>query len=48
MKTWYKNMPKKQKVFVYTVSIALLTVFGIGLVPLAVLIYLELGEDKQL
>ena len=44
MKNWYKNMPKGQKKFVYFVSIALLLVFGIGLLPLAILIYLELGE----
>lgn len=41
---WYRNMPKNQKIFVYFVSIALVLVFGIGLLPLAILIYLELGK----
>jgi hypothetical protein len=41
---WYQNMPKGQKIFVYLVSLASVLVFGIGLVPLAALIYLELGE----
>jgi len=41
---WYRNMPKGQKIFVYFVSLALILVFGIGLLPLAILIYLELGE----
>lgn len=41
---WYRNMPKGQKIFVYFVSIALVFVFGIGLLPLAILIYLELGK----
>jgi len=44
MKNWYKNMPKAQKIFVYLVATALVFVFGIGLLPLAVLIYLELGQ----
>lgn len=40
---WYEGMGKGQKVFVYLVSAALVLVFGIGLIPLALLIYLELG-----
>jgi hypothetical protein len=40
---WYDAMPKGQKVFVYLVSTGLILAFGVGLVPLAVLIYLELG-----
>ncbi len=44
MRDWYKNMPKGQKIFVYMVSTALVMVYGIGLFPLAVLIYLELGQ----
>lgn len=44
MKNWYENMAKGQKVFVYLVSTALVLVYGIGLLPLAVLIYLELGQ----
>lgn len=44
MKNWYKKMLKGQKIFVYLVSIALILVYAIGLIPLAILIYLELGE----
>jgi hypothetical protein len=44
VKNWYKNMTKGQKLFVYFVSAGLVLVYGIGLLPLAVLIYLGLGE----
>jgi hypothetical protein len=44
LKNWYKNIHKGQKIFVYLVSTALTLVYGIGLLPLAVLIYLELGQ----
>ena len=37
-------MTKGQKIFVYLVSAALVMVFGIGLLPLTILIYLELGQ----
>ncbi len=44
MKNWYQFMTKGQKVFVYPLSIALVLVYGIGLFPLAILIYLQLGQ----
>jgi hypothetical protein len=44
MKNWYKNINKWQKVFIFLASTALILAFGIGLLPLAALIYLELGE----
>ena len=44
MKNWYKGLTKGQKIFVYFLSIALVLVYGIGLVPLALLIYLALGD----
>ncbi len=44
MKNWYKKMTKGQKIFVYLVSTALVIFWGIGLLPLAILIYLQLGE----
>ena len=47
MKNWYKNISKGQKMFVYGVSIGLILVFGFGLLPLAILIYLELGEKDE-
>ena len=47
MKQWYRNMTKGQKMFVYFVSLCLVLVYGIGLAPLAVLIYLHLGRDSD-
>lgn len=44
MKYWYKSLTKGQKNFVYLVSAGLIFAWGVGLLPLAVLIYLELGE----
>jgi hypothetical protein len=44
LNVWYDEMPKGQKIFVYLVSTALVPVYLIGLAPLAVLIYLELGS----
>ena len=43
LNVWYDEMPKWQKLFVYLVSTALVLAYGIGLAPLAVLVYLELG-----
>lgn len=47
MSEWYRNMPKGQKAFVYLVSCALVLVYGIGLFPLVVLIYLHLGQSGR-
>jgi len=47
MISWYKNITKGQKIFIYFVSIGLILVWGFGLLPLAVLIYLELGQKKE-
>ena len=47
MKNWYQNMNKNQKIFVYLVSVALVLFFGVGLLPLAVLIYLQLGQNEE-
>ncbi|MBH0040434.1 hypothetical protein [Pseudoalteromonas sp. SWN166] len=43
IENWYYGITKGQKIFIYLVSTALVPVFGIGLLPLAILIYLELG-----
>ena len=43
IENWYEEINKNQKIFVYVVSTVLVGVFGVGLLPLAVLIYLELG-----
>jgi hypothetical protein len=47
MKDWYRNMTEGQKKFVYIVSAALVFVYGIGLFPLAILIYLQLGQQAE-
>ena len=47
LEKWYREMGKQQRVFVYLVSLALVMAFGFGLLPLAVLIYLELGERNR-
>ena len=47
MKLWYKKITKGQKIFLYFVSICLILAFGIGLLPLAILIYLELGAKDE-
>ncbi len=47
MKNWYKNITKGQKIFVYFVSICLILAMGAGLLPLAILIYLELGNKDE-
>ena len=44
LNVWYDEMPKGQKIFVYLVSAALVLVYAIGLAPLSLLIYLELGS----
>lgn len=46
MKRWYENMTKGQRTFVYFVSLALVFLYGIGLLPLSVLIYLHLGRSS--
>jgi hypothetical protein len=47
MQKWYRGMTKGQKVVVYVVSTALILCFGIGLLLLAGLIYLELGPKDE-
>jgi len=43
MKIWYKTLAKTQKIYIYVIVTALVPFYGIGALPLAVLIYLELG-----
>jgi hypothetical protein len=47
MNLWYRNLAKGQKIFLYFVSICAILVYGIGLIPLALLIYLELGKNNN-
>lgn len=44
---WYNNMTKAQRMYVYIVSCLLIFVYGIGLIPLSVLIYCKLGTRKS-
>lgn len=43
MGEWYRSINKRQKIFLYVVSFFLILVYGIGLICLSFLIYLELG-----
>lgn len=45
MKKWYNNLTPKQLIFLYIISVVLIVPYGIGLVPLALLIYLKLGNS---
>jgi hypothetical protein len=47
LEKWYREMGKQQKIFVYFISVALIFAFGFGLLPLAILIYLELGDRNN-
>ena len=44
---WYKELSKERKLFVYVVSFLLIGLFGLGLIPFLILIYLELGVPKN-
>lgn len=43
---WYIEQTKGQLILMYTVSFCCILIYGIGLLCLAVLIYLELGKRK--
>lgn len=43
MKKWYKSINDAQRIFLFLAS-AGLSLLIVGLLPLAILIYLELGE----
>lgn len=44
---WYDGMTKAQRVFVYVVSVGLVAFYLLGLIPLALLIYLQLGKEAR-
>jgi len=46
LKQWYRDMTTAQRYFVYFVSMCLVLVYGFGLLPLSILIYLHLGKDN--
>ncbi|SAL50819.1 hypothetical protein AWB73_05289 [Caballeronia turbans] len=47
MKNWYKSITRGQKIFLYVLSSVLVLVYAVGLVPLLLLIYLELGNSSN-
>ncbi len=46
MQNWYRRMTGGQKKLVYIVSILLAPIWGIGLLFLTILIYLQLGQKS--
>lgn len=48
MQKWYNSINANQKIFLLCISVLLILVFGLGLIPLAVLVYLELGTKGPL
>ena len=44
MRKWYDNLTVKQLKLLYVVSFLLIFVYGIGLIPLTVLIFYALGD----
>lgn len=47
MQNWYNSIEANQKLFIFMLSTLSILVFGIGLIPIAVLVYLELGSNVQ-
>jgi hypothetical protein len=47
LEEWYDGMTKGQRVFVYVVSVGLVAVYLLGLIPLSLLMYLQLGKDAR-
>lgn len=45
LEEWYYGQTKGQLIFIYAVSIACILFYCIGLIPLALLIYLHLGRE---
>jgi len=43
LQTWYNDITVGQRTFLWILSVLLIPLFGIGFVPLALLIYLKLG-----
>jgi hypothetical protein len=46
LQRWYCGMRKSQKIYVYTISIILIPIYGIGLIMLGILFYLKLGSGR--
>ncbi|MDR2712495.1 MAG: hypothetical protein LBB91_05215 [Clostridiales bacterium] len=46
LQNWYNSMTPMQVKFLWIVSFLLVFIYGIGLIPLALLIYLKLGNQR--
>ena len=46
LQDWYNNITPWQRYFLWILSLLLVVVYGIGLIPLALLIYLKLGNQR--
>jgi len=47
LQDWYNGITPWQRNFLWIVSILLIACYGIGLIPLALLIYLKLGNQRN-
>jgi hypothetical protein len=47
MKKWYWSLNKAQKIFVYIISILAIFPIFIGLIPLTIFIFFELGGRPE-
>ena len=45
LQDWYYSNTTGQRKFFWILSILLVFLFGIGLIPLALLIYIKLGDE---
>ena len=48
MRSWYDGINRGQKIFLFAISIPLVFVYLIGIIPLCILIYCELGARDSL
>ena len=46
MQQWYNKINNRQKRLVWGISIGLILIWGIGLIPLSILMYLKLGSNN--
>ena len=46
MQEWYRGITRGQKIFLYLVSVFLVLFWGVGLIPLACLVYCSLGKSE--
>jgi hypothetical protein len=48
MQTWYDNLDQKQKIYLFGLSVVLIVAWGVGLIGLAILVFLQLGAKEPL